>query len=262
MKRLFSTFIFAAILCLSSPAAIAAGEAAAGSDQLLQQAKQLLNSYKDSEALLLYEQVLEIAPDNFEALCKASFLHCRIGDRYTDETSKINHFIKAKQYAQQAYALNPDEAESNYVMALSTGAEAMVAGPRQRLIDINEMKGFVDAALARDNRHAGAWHIMGRWYFKMANLNLAEKIASKMLFDGICGEATNEEAAKALENAVAYDPENIQYYFDLANVYAEMRNSRACIATLEKAMLLTYETKEELELSRRCKLMLQQQQKI
>ena len=262
MKRLFKAYIVAAFLCLSSPAAMAAGEAAAGSEQLLQQAKQLLNSYKDSEALTLYEQVLEMAPDNFEALCKASLLHCRIGDRYTDETSKIDHFIKAKQYAQKAYALNPDEAESNYVMALSTGAEAMVSGPRQRLIQINEIKDFVDAALARNNRHAGAWHILGRWYYKMANLNLAEKVASKMLFDGVCEEATNEKAAMALENAVAYDPGNIQYYFDLANVYAEMKNSTACIATLEKAMSLTYQTKEELELSRRCKLMLQHQQRI
>ncbi|WP_345163724.1 hypothetical protein [Pontibacter saemangeumensis] len=262
MKRLFSTFIFAATLCISSPAAMAAGESAAGSELLLQQAKQLLNSYKDSEALQLYEQVLELAPDNFEALCKASFLHCRIGERFTDETSKINHYLKAKQYAQRAYALNPDEAESNYVMALSTGCEAMISGPRQRLIDINEVKGFVDAALARDNRHAGAWHIMGRWYYKMANLNLAEKIASKMLFDGVCGVATNEDAAKALENAVTFDPGNIQYYYELASVYAEMKNSSACIATLEKAISLTYETKEELELSRRCKLMLQQQQRI
>ena len=262
MKRLYILLIFACILCMGSPASRAAGEPSAGYELLLKQAKQLLDSYKDSEALQLYEQVLSMSPYNFEALCKASYLHSRIGERYKDETSKINHFLKAKQYAQQAYAQNPDDAESNYVMAMATACEAMVAGPRQRLIDINEVQSFVDAALARNNQHAGAWHIMGRWYFKMANLNLAEKIASKVLFDGVCGEATNEEAAKALENAVAYDPGNIQYYYDLASVYAEMKDSAACINTLQKAISLTYETKEELELSRRCKLMLQQQQKM
>ena len=262
MKRLCNIFLFSCILCTSSPAAMAAGEPVAGYEQLLQQARQLLSTYKDSEALQLYEQVLSVAPDNYEALCKASFLHCRIGDRYTDETSKTNHFSKAKLFAQQAYALNPEDAESNYVMAMATACEAMIAGPRQRLIDINEVKTFVDAALARDSRHAGAWHIMGRWYYKMANLNMAEKIASKMLFGGVCGEATNQEAAKALENAVAYDPGNIRYYFDLACVYAEMKDAAACTATLEKAISLQYETKEELELSRRCKIMLQEQQKL
>ena len=160
MKRLISIYIIACLLLTVASAPMAKGEPAAGYEQLLQQARQLLNSYKDSEALQLYEHVISLAPDNYEALCKASFLHCRIGDRYTDETSKINHFLKAKEYAQQAYALNPDDAESNYVMALSTGYEAMVAGPRQRLIDINEVKSFVDAALARNNRHAGAWRAL------------------------------------------------------------------------------------------------------
>ncbi len=262
MKRLCKAFICAFILCTVSPAAFAAGETAAGYEQLLLQAKQLLSSYKDSEALQLYEQVLAVAPDNYEALCKASFLHCRIGERYTDETSKINHFVLAKRLALQAYTQKPADAESNYVMALSTGCEAMVEGPRQRLIDINEVKGFLDAALASDSTHAGAWHIMGRWYFKMANLNMAEKVASKMLFGGVCEKVTNEDAAQALEKAIAYEPTNIRYYFDLASVYAEMKDSSACKNVLEKAVALRYETKEELELTRRCKVMLQQQQKI
>lgn len=251
----------AAILCFATPTAASASGGVAGYDQIMQQASQLLSLYKDSEALQLYEKVLSEAPENYEALCRSSFLHCRIGERYSDESSKIDHFVKAKQYAQQAYALNPQDAESNFVMALATGCEAMVVGPRQRLIDINEMKGFVDAALGYDAQHAGAWHLLGRWYFKMANLNLAEKVASKMLFGGVCGEATNLKAAEALEHAITYSPNNIRYYFELASVYTEMKDMEACKAVLEKAVTLQYETKEELEFSRRCRLMLQGQLK-
>ncbi|MCJ8166248.1 hypothetical protein MKJ04_15480 [Pontibacter sp. E15-1] len=261
MKRLCKAFVCAFLLCAGSPAAMAAGEPAAGYEQLLQQAKELLVNYKDSEALQVYEQVLAVAPENYEALCKASYLHCRIGDRFGDETSKINHFLKARQLAEQAYALNPTDAESNFVMGLSIGCQAMVEGPRQRLAEINQIKGYIDAALACDSSHAGAWHILGRWYFKMANLNFAEKLASKMLFGGISDNATNEEAAYALERAIAYSPTNIRYYYDLASVYAEMKDTVACKSVLEKAIALRYETKEELELSRRCKIMLQQQHK-
>lgn len=236
-----------------------AGASFSGNEQLLQQAKQLLNRYKDSEALLLYEQVLAAAPDNYEALCKASMLHCRIGERYsTDETSKMQHFSKAKTYAQKAYEIDHVDAESNFVMALSISAEAMASGAKNRLVGINEVKTFLDAALASDNQHASSWHMMGRWYFKMANLNLIEKVASKMLFGGVCDEATNSQAARALEKAVAYDSDNIRYYFDLACIYDEMKDTAARNTTLEKAISLTYETKEELELSRRCKIMLQE----
>ena len=235
-----------------------AGAFYSGSEQLLQQANQLLNSYKDSEALLLYEKVLSVAPDNYEALCKASLLHCRIGERYSsDETTKLQHFVKAKQYALKAYDLDPADAESNYVMALSLNCEAMTSGPKDRLVGINEIKTFLDAALAANNQHAGAWHMMGRWYFKMANLNFAEKIASKMLFGGVCGEATNQVAADALEKAIMYEPDNIRYYYDLACIYDEMKAKEARNLVLEKAIVLTFETKDELELSRRCRIMLQ-----
>ncbi|MFD2999244.1 hypothetical protein ACFS7Z_02640 [Pontibacter toksunensis] len=247
------SFLFA-----GAPMAVA-GVFYSGNEQLLQQAKQLLSSYKDSEALLLYEQVLSAAPDNFEALCKASLLHCRIGDRYSsDETSKLQHYAKAKAYAQKAYDLNPVDAESNYVMALSYSCEAMASGPRNRLVGINQVKSFLDAALSSNSQHAGAWHLMGRWHFKMANLNVVEKLASKMLFGGVCDVTTNEVAAEALEKAVAYEPDNIRYYYDLACIYDEMKDKEARNNTLQKAVALTFETKDELELSRRCKIMLQQ----
>ncbi|WP_460923212.1 tetratricopeptide repeat protein [Pontibacter brevis] len=259
MRRLFKIFLMVSILCAGTPAAMA-GVSYSGNEQLLQQAKQLLSSYKDSEALQLYEQVLSAAPDSYEALCKASLLHCRIGDRYnSDDNAKLHHFNKARQYAQKAYDINPADAESNFVMALSLSSEAMVSGAKSRLVGINQVKTFLDAALASNAQHAGAWHILGRWYFKMANLNVVEKVASKVLFGGVCGEATNYEAANAMEKAVAYEPYNIRYYYDLACIYDEMKDITARNATLEKAISLTYETKEELELSRRCKIMLQQQ---
>ncbi|NDK54308.1 hypothetical protein GWO68_00115 [Pontibacter sp. BT213] len=230
-------------------------------EQLLKKAEELMGNYRDSEALAMYEEVLLAAPDNYTALCKASFLNCRIGERITDEGTKIAFYTKAKQYATRAYELKPADAEANYAMAMALGATAMVSGPKQRLENINQMKSFLDAALAANNKHAGAWHLLGRWYFKMANLNFAEAAASKMFFGGVCGEATNEEAATALQTAIKYNPHNIQYYYDLATIYKEMKITEACTKTLEQAIALDVTTRDELELARRCKIMLQQSKK-
>ena len=258
MKRLFKAIAFILILGLAAPAA-EAGAAESGYEKLLERAEQLLNHYKDSEALTLYEEVLAAAPDNYQALCRASFLHSRIGDRYTDDTRKMDHFGKAKEYAMRAYELNPADDESNYVMALSLSCIAMQSGPKQRLAVTNQVKSFLDAALAENPENAGAWHLLGRWYYKMANLNFAEVAASKMFFGGVCEEATNEDAVRALQLAVQYNPENIRYYYDLASVLHDLKDQQACVATLEKALTLQLQTKEELELSRRCKIMLQEQ---
>lgn len=261
MRRLFKAFPVILILFCVAFAGLADG-GSSGNDKLLQHAEQLLGNYKDSEALRVYEQVLEVSSDNYIALCKASYLHCRIGDRYTDETKKLQHIAKARDYANRAYSLSPQDAESNYVMALSLGSQALLSGPKERLKSIHEVKSFVDAALAADANHAGAWHILGRWYFKMANLNFAEIAASRFLFGGVCGAATNKNAADAMEKAITCDPKNIRYYYDLALIYDEMKENEACIATLTKALTLTLATKEELELSRRCKIMLQEKKSI
>ncbi|WP_230680344.1 hypothetical protein [Pontibacter sp. 172403-2] len=228
-------------------------------EKLLYRAGQLLSAYKDTEALALYEQVLSASENNYEALCKASYLHCRIGDRFADESSKLSHFEKARTLALHAYTINPEDAESNYVMALSLGCTAMVTGPRQRLAAIYQIKPYIDKALAVNSQHDGAWYVLGRWCFKVANLNLAEQAAAKLLFGGIKEKVTNQDAVNALSQAIRYNPGNIRYYYDLACVYKEMKDKNACMSTLRKALLVNLETTEELELSRRCKIMLDEE---
>lgn len=260
MKRLYSILV----ILLMLGALLPSFEAVADSDNeqlLLKRAKELLESYKDTEALQVYEEILISSPQNYEAICKASFLHCRIGDRYEDETRKSEHFEKAKTYAMLAYGLNPQDAESNFVMAMSVGSVAMVSGPSKRLEGINQAKIFVDEALKNNNQHAGAWYLLGRWHFKMANLNLAEVAAARILFGGVSSEASNLKAIEAIQQAIKYNPENIRYYFDLATVYKELDEKQACIDTLEQALALEVTTSEDLEMTRRCKMMLQHEVK-
>ena len=260
MNRLYNTILLICLISISLlPSEVYAG---AGNEQLLlKRAKELLDNYRDTEALQIYEEVLATSPHNYEALCKASFLHCRIGERYDDETRKTEHFEKAKTYAMYAYGLEPEDAESNYVMAMSIGSMAMVSGARKRLEGINQAKAFVDKALESDSQHAGAWYLLGKWHFKMANLNVAEQAAAKILFGGVSPEASNLKAVEAIQQAIKYNPENMRYYFDLATIYKELNEKMACIDTLEKALALEVATSEDLEMARRCKVMLQNEVK-
>jgi tetratricopeptide (TPR) repeat protein len=261
MKRLFKAipllFVFALLL---HPCDAAGGS---GHDVLLKRAYELQLQYKETEALAVYEQILATAPENYEALCNASLLHSRMGERYADDSRKINHFNIAKSYALRAYELKPADAGSNYAMALSMALSAQVSGPKQRLAVTNQVKSYLDAALLADSTNADAWHLLGRWYFKMANLNFAEVAATKMIFGGLSQKVTNLDAVYAMENAIRFNPNKLLYYYDLACIYEEMKNREACASTLQRVLSLNlpFETKEELELSRRCKIMLQEQQK-
>jgi regulator of microtubule dynamics protein 3 len=256
MKRLLQKYTLCMLLCVMANSVTAV--AGAGTEVLLKKAAELMSNYKDSEALTLYEQVLLTEPENYTALCKASLLNFRIGDRVSDESSKLEYFTKAKQFAQKAYVLKPTHADANYVMALSVGSLAMISGPKKRLAGINQVKTFIDTAIENDPQHAGAWHLLGRWHFKMANLNLAEVAASKMFFGGLYEPASNEEAVTAIRTAISFNSNNIQYYYDLATIYQELKNKDACHEALEQAVALEVSTREELEISRKCKLLLAQ----
>jgi regulator of microtubule dynamics protein 3 len=229
-----------------------------GHDVLLRKAYELKTQYKETEALAVYEQIIAADAASFEALCHASLLHSRMGDRFTDDSRKLEHFNTARTYATRAYELNPLDARANYAMALSLSCLAMVSGPKQRLTLIAQVKDYLDATLYTDGGHADAWHLLGRWYFKMANLNFAEVAAYKMM-GGISEKANNQDAVYAMQMAIHHNPTNLRYYYDLACIYQEMKEKEFSVATLQQAVALNLDlqTKEEMELSRRCKIMLQ-----
>ena len=261
MRILFKVIPILILFGFLLPPGEAAGES--GHEVLLKKAYELQIQYKETEALAVYEQIISADAENFEALCQASLLHSRMGERFADDSRKMDHFNFAKTYAMRAHQLDSTDARSNYAMALSLASLVMISGPKQRLALTNQVKTYLDNALLCDNTHADAWHLLGRWYFKMANLNFAEITAAKMLFGGVSGKISNQDAVHAMEMAIQHNPNNLRYYYDLACIYQEMKDKPSCASTLQQALALNLElqTKEELELSRRCKIMLQDQYK-
>ncbi|MEL5993673.1 hypothetical protein AAFH49_05595, partial [Hymenobacter segetis] len=83
------------------------------------QAAALANSFKDSEALAVYQEILKEIPTHYLALWQAAVLSVKIGTRYSDETRKSAYFDLGRQYADRALLLRPEGGESNYAVALA-----------------------------------------------------------------------------------------------------------------------------------------------
>ena len=197
-------------------------------------------------------------PNCDEALWKASLLNSRIGNRYSDQISKLKYYENAWRYADAALCANPNDAEANYVMALAVYNKSLVLGLKERMQRTKVIKFYLDEALCANPEHADAWQLLGRWHFKNANLSLPERSAINLFFGGVALGASNEMAVEALQNAIKFNPKNISYYYDLAIVYNELQKPDLSIVTLQEAIDLKLITAEELEISRRCKNMLNQ----
>lgn len=229
-----------------------------GIAQLLAEAKTLQEQYHESEALAKYEQVLAKAPATYDALWQAAVLSVRIGTRYTDETRKSAYFSAARLYANRALVVLPDGGEGHYAEALALANQATLLAARGRLLAYREMKPHVFKAVARRPDWAEAWQLLGRWHYRVDHYNLLERAFSRLFLGGTPSGAGTRKAIDALVRAHELAPQRIEFCYDLARVHLNQGQRSRAIAVLQEAVSLTPLTAEELEISRRCRRLLEQ----
>ena len=186
---------------------------------LLERAEELMQSADEPAARELYEQVIEYDALNFEALWNLSLLYSKQGHRLEEQNEMESYYRDAIELAETAVEYFPDESESHYVYAVAVGRLSDISSPRERIRASEEIKKSVERALERDPNHAGAWHLLGIWHSRAANLTRAERWAANLLFGGAPEGASNDEAENSLKKAIELDPDNILFHVDLARFY-------------------------------------------
>ncbi|MDU0370157.1 hypothetical protein ACFPAF_07135 [Hymenobacter endophyticus] len=226
--------------------------------KLLNEARTLQAEYHESEALAKFEQVLSKAPATYEALWQAAVLSIRIGSRYTDETRKTAYFAAARLYANRALVVQPEGAEGHYAEALTLATQATLLSARGRLLAYREMRDHVFRATELRPEWAEAWQLLGRWHYRVDHYNILEQIYSRVFLGGRPYGASTFMALDALRKAHELEPKRIQFAYDLARVYLNRSQQTRATAVLQEAVALTPVTADELEISRRCRRMLEQ----
>ncbi|HET6528086.1 MAG TPA: hypothetical protein VFG39_04990 [Balneolaceae bacterium] len=246
LKNIFPFFI----ALLVTPALLLAQS---NSTSIEQRADSLYQNYYEEQALELYSQILEQEPDNFKALWRSSFLYSRIGNRFDDEDKQKKYFNKAIDLAKRALAVDSTNTHSNFVMSVAMGRKALISGASERVAAARDIKKYVDRALKYDSTNAGAWHVLGRWHFKIANLSWIESVAADALFGGVPKGASNEKAAKAIEKAIDLHDDYLLYYYDLARVYDEMGQEQKTISLCKTALSKPSVSPDDDEIKQNCR---------
>ena len=220
------------------------------------QAAALANTFKESEALGLYQEVLKINSQHYLALWQAAVLSVKIGVRYTDETRKSAYFEVARQYADHALALRPEGGESNYALALALFSQATLYKSGARLQAFRDLRSHVYLATQHRPDLAEAWQLRGRWQYRVAHYSLLERLYSKLVLGGVPSGGDSREAMADLEKALALAPQSLPLYYDLARMYKYQGRRRRAIATLEAAQKILPITSEDLVILRSCSKLL------
>ena len=220
------------------------------------QAAALANSFKDSEALGVYQDILKTVPTHYLALWQCTVLSVKIGARYSDETRKSAYFDAARQYAERALQLQPEGGESNYAVALALFHQATLYKAGARLEAFRDLRPHVYLATEHRPDLPEAWQLLGRWQYRVSHYNVLERLYSKLVLGGVPDGGDSREAMADLEKAHELQPQNLQFCYDLARMCRYQGRRKRAIAILRVAEKITPVTSEDLVVSRLCRKML------
>lgn len=233
-------FQFFLILCLFNTAV---AQHPTAIDTLLLKAKEQVDAFDEKKAIETYQQVLEVDPDNLEALWNISLLHSTVGHRFKNKEKQYEYYVKALNYAEETVKNYPYEGLAWYVRAVAKGRISELKGTREKIKLSHEIQEDIKKAVNLLPNHALSWHFYGVWQSRVANVGRAERFAAKFISGGI-PDASNKKAEGYLERAIHLNPNNVLIRFDLAKHYVRSGQKERAIPVLEKLITIEPQLKD------------------
>jgi tetratricopeptide (TPR) repeat protein len=177
---------------------------------------------KAPNARVHFLAALSVEPKSYEALWKASRVEVDLAESLPAGAAQDSVMTSARRHAEEAIAVNPDDAEGHFSLARAVGRKALSVGTMDRIKFSKVVRAEALAALAHDSTHAGALHVLGMWNAEIMRVNgLARAFAKTFLGAQVFALASWDSAQALLERSVRNDPARIVHHLDLGAIYAD-----------------------------------------
>ncbi|MDX1938229.1 MAG: hypothetical protein SFU21_14000 [Flavihumibacter sp.] len=200
---------------------------------LLKEAERLEPNNQEA-AFAKYKELIKIKPTHVKALYKCSELCSSIGHRQNSKDARIDYYKAAKIYAQTALKIEPKNAEANFAMAVAMGRIALVAGGKEKINAVNDIKKYAELSLLYDSTNFKPYHVLGKWYYEVSSLSNFERSAAKIFYGGL-PPASFKESIRFYEKSRQLAPDFVLNYLELAKAYYkdnEKDKARQLLVTL------------------------------
>lgn len=227
---------------------------------LLREADRLEHSFRETDALQKYKEILRVQPSNLTALCRASDLSSRIGHRQSNKDLQANYYRAAKSYAESALKVNPQSAEANFVMSVAMGRMAMLSSGKEKIQYVNEIKRYAETTLKYDPNNFKAYHVLGKWHYEVSNLNSFERAMARLLFGGL-PKASLQEAIAYYEKSRSLEPSFSVNYLELAKAYRRNHETKKAIDLLTRVQSIPNRIEDDVRVKKEAKELLNELKK-
>jgi len=211
---------------------------------MLREAEKLEALPDERGAFNKFKLVLKADPNNLQALCKASELCSRIGNRQSDIKARDNYYAAAVMYARQALKVNPQSDEANVAMGIAIGRTSLTKSGKEKIAAAKDIKNYAEIALKHNPRNFKAWHIIGKWNYEVSNLNFMERAATKVFYGGL-PNASLQNSIMAYEKARSLNATFLLNYLELAKAYKKNDELQKGVALLKAMGPLPIQTEDD-----------------
>lgn len=230
MKSVFVTIIFSVFLL----SGIFAQE---DINVLLNDGDRMFAAFDNEGALNSYQKAYNLDSTNYDACWKLSRAYVDVGETLKDEP-RVDYYAKSNFYAKKAVEINPDGSKGHLTLSIAVGRVALDAGAKERVRLSKEVKKEVDLAIKLDANDDIAYHVLGRWNRKLANLSWIERGFANMFLGGVPEDASDENAVTAFKKAIEINPGYINHHLELGLTYEMMDKEEEAKSEFQKCLNL------------------------
>lgn len=224
--RSFRSFCLA--LCLILPGMASAEDPVT---ELIKKGDVSDQKFAPAEALASYLPAEKLDPKNVGLLLCIARQYRHLMADTPELADKIKFANVGKTYAARAVALSPKEAEAHLSMALSHAKLAPFLDTKEKMEASRQVKVSVDQAIALDPGNDLAWHVLGTWHQRLADIGMVKRAMAKLVY-GELPAASNVEAVHCFQKAIQLNPGRLIHHIELGRTYAQMgkvMEARQCI---------------------------------
>ncbi len=221
------------------PSAGRIGLATSDADPRIGEAEDLYWEYRVTESLELLEDVLDVAPDSYEALWAAARVAVAQGLLSRGSEIQNQWYQIGEAYARRATDVEPESLDGLYWLLTAKGLRAAQTGGRDAAGLSGEVYDLAHMVLEKDSLHAGALHALGFLNYRVQKLSFLQRFVARNFLGGhIIGLTSWEDAERYLTRAVELRPNYILFHLDLGRMYLDRGSKEEAQRHLERALEL------------------------
>jgi tetratricopeptide (TPR) repeat protein len=202
--------------------------------------------FECDQALKFYLPAEKLDPRNVDLLVKISRQYALRMSDLPKEADKLVSGRTALAYAERAVAVAPDESDAHLSVAICLGKLTPLAGSREKIENSRKIKTAAEKAVKLNPQSDFAWHLLGRWHQSLANIGGATRALASVIYGGLPA-ASNDEAVKCFQKAMALNPKRLVHVVELGRTYQMMGREAEAKRYLEQGLGMPNKDKDDPE---------------